>query len=298
MTLLCAIANAQAPAASKVAAPKAVTSSATEDAQGTSAAVAAATSTTEVKKAEEAPSLKFSLDLGFGYNLGAETQDDGTRSESMDYSFIPGMSYGVYKASVFELYEQDLKDTASNGSFIDPAFSFSRSSFELNKYFKLGPALSLTLPMSDSSKNSTELLYQAGGSLGLYLQTKQLGLDNWDIGYYIGYVRNFTKYATSASGDPVTMQRIRQRINVGYKLTEKLSIKTRFQFDSKYSSEGIVRNDFLHYENLVYDINGTLSFSFGHSYSNSLLDGTTYESNLHFYDKKKSQYTAELDVSI
>jgi hypothetical protein len=301
ISLISALAHAQAPATStatsKVAAPKPTTSSATEDAQGTSAAVAAATSTTTVK-AEEAPKLKFSLDMGIAYNLGAEAQPDGTRVESIDYSFTPGMSYDVYKASVFNLYSQDLKDTSKNGTFIDPAWSFSRTSFALNDYFKLGPALSLTLPMTDSSKNNTELLYQIGGSLGLYLQTKQLGLDSWDIGYYVGYVRNFTKYATTAAGDPVTMQRIRQRINVAYHLTDKLSIKTRFQFDSKYSSEGVIRNDFLHYENLVYDINSTFSVSVGHSYTNSLLDGTTYENNLRFYDEKKSQYAAELDISI
>ena len=299
MTLLCAIAHAQAPATStsKTAldAKPAATTSASQDASG--ATPIAATSVTEVKK-DEPPSLKYSLDLSFGYTLQAEKQADGTQAESSSFAFTPGMSYGVYKASVFEQYNQNLKDTTKTGYWYDPAFSFSRTSFPLNDYFKFGPAISLTLPMTDGAKNTKELLYTIGGSTSFYLQTKNLGLDAWDIGYYIGYIRNFTKYSTDSAGEILTMQRIRQRINVTYKFTDSLSLKTRFQFDSNYSTEGVVRNEFLTYQTLSYAINDTVSVSAGHTNSGSALDGTTYENNIKFYDQKKSEYSASLDISI
>jgi len=299
ITLLCAFAHAQAPKAGATApaAKEVKTPSATADANATPAAAAAATSTTEVKK-EEAPSVKYSLGLGTYYTLGAEAQPDGTRKEAIGYTFSPGLSYGIYRASVFTLYEQNLKDTTKTGYWIDPAFSFSRSSIELNKYFKFGPSLSLTLPMTDSSKNNTELLYSLGATGTIYLQNKPLGIDNWNISYYLGYQRNFTKYATSNAGDPVTMQRIRQRFNVGYKFTDSLSLGTRFQFDSKYSSEGVVRNDFLHYQTFTYAINDTVSVSLGHTNSGALLNGTNYDNNLKFYDETASEYSAGLDISL
>ncbi|MCC2678098.1 MAG: hypothetical protein K0R29_674 [Pseudobdellovibrio sp.] len=299
ITLLCAFAHAQAPATTTTVAKEVKTPTATADANATpaAAAAAAATSTAEVKK-EEAPSVKYSMGLGLSYSITAETQPDGTRSESVDYTFTPGLSYGIYRASVFTLYSQNLKDTAKNGSFIDPIFSFSRSSFDLSKYFKLGPSLSVTLPMSDSSKNNTELLYSIGGAASLYLQNKPLGIDNWNISYYVAYQRNFTKFATTNAGEPVTMQRIRQRINVGYKFTDSLSLSTRFQFDSKYSSEGIVRNDFLHFQTLSYSVNDTISLSMGHTNSGALLNGTNYDNNLKFYDEASSTYSAGIDVSL
>lgn len=298
ITLLCAVAHAQAPGTTiTIASTAPATSTATADANGTSAAAAAATSTTEVKK-EEAPSVKYKLDLGIDYSIQAQTQSGGTRTEGLSYSFTPGLSYGIYKASVFTAYNQDLKDTSKTGYWYDPSFSFSRSSIPLNEYFKLGPALSLTLPVTDSSKNKTELLYSAGGSVGLYLETKKLGLDNWSMGYYLGYVRNFTRYATTSAGDPVTMQRFRQRINVGYKFTDKFSLSTRFQFDSKYSSEGVVRNDFLHFETFGYDLTDTISVSFGHTNSGELLNGTTYENQLKFFDEANSEYSAGISISI
>jgi len=304
MTLLSALAHAQTPATSNVSAPKAVTSTATDDAQGTVQAAAAATSTTTVKT-DVPPSIKYKLDLGTWYTVQAEVQkdqpkpeDNGTRKESLNYSFNPGLSYGDYKASVLEIYSQDLKDTSKTGSWIDPSFSFSRASFELNKYFKLGPAISLTLPLTDKSRNDVELLYSLGGSLSFFLQTKALGLDAWDMAYYVAYARHFTKYATSNSGDVLNIQRIRQRINVGYNFTEKWALKTRFEFDSNYSAEGIVRNKFLHYQTINYKVNDTVSLSVGHTNSGDLLNGTNYESNLKFYDDAKSEYSAELDVSL
>ncbi len=297
ITLLCAMAHAQAPTTTTTIAKEVKVPSATAEANATPAAAAAATSTAEVKK-EEAPSVKYSLGLGLGYTLGAEAQSNGTRKETMTYSFTPGLSYGIYRASVFSLYEQNLKDTSKNGSFIDPILSFSRSSFELNKYFKLGPSVSVVLPMSDNSKNNTELLYSIAGAASLYLQNKPLGLDGWNINYYLGYQRNFTRYATTNSGDLVTMQRIRQRINVGYNFTDSLSLSTRFQFDSKYSSEGIVRNDFLHFQTLSYKINDTLSVSMGHTNSGATLKGENYDNNIKLYDEAASEYSAGLDISL
>ena len=261
---------------------------------------AAATSTTKAPapKAVEAPKVGYSLIFDTNYTLQASTQPNGKRSQSQDYSLIPGISYGDYSGNVTFTYEQDLVDSTSDG-FADPAFGASRKAWELNKYFKLGPSVALVLPMTDDTKNNVGLLYNIGAALSLSLNTKTLGWDAWSISTSVAFNRNFTKYDTKAEdGNPNTMYRIRQRYNVGYAFTDKLSLSTRFQFDSNTSVGGIVRNSFLHWQALGYAITDNVEVNFTHANSNSLYKPTTYESNLNFYDEQKSNYSIGMTVSI
>ena len=292
LSLICALAHADVttaastPAASAASAPAA-----------TASPSASATSTTEVKKDEPA-TLKYNLDAGTDYSVQAQTQPDGTRKEIAEYYLNPGLAYGEYTSSVFLYYSQDLKDTTKTGSFADPIFYFSHKAIPVGDYFKVSPGMYAVLPMTDGTKNNVELLYSLAGTLGISLNTKNLGIDNWSIGYTVGYQRNFTKYATTAAGEPINIQRIRQRFNVKYKFTDKLWVKTRFQFDTNYSDEGIIRNSFLHFETLGWDITDVVTLSVGHTNTNTLLNGTTYESNLKFYDEASSSYAVGLDISI
>lgn len=287
LTLLCAAVQAQTNKISVASSTPA----------NTLAAPAAATSSTTPAKEESAP-VKFFMAMSLAYETQAQTQPNGTRSESIAYIFIPGMTFSDYKLSALALYSQDLKNSAKTGSFIDPSFTFSRNAIDLGQYFKLGPSLSLTVPMSDYSKNIVELQYSVGGALYLGLNTKNLGMDKWSIGYNLFYTRNLTKYSTDANGELITLQRIRNRMSVGYRLTDNLSLSTRFELDSNYSAEGVVRNKFAHSQSLSYKINNTVSVNGGHSNSDALLDGTTYQSNLNFYDEVASKYTLGLDISI
>lgn len=265
----------------------------------TLAAPAAATSTAAApEKKEEAPSVKYSMMFDTSYSMQAKQQPDGSRAEENSFTFMPGMSYGEYRASAVLIYSQDLADSAKSAGFYDPSFSLSKKSWKLGEYFSLGPSLSLALPMSDNSKNNVGLLYNIGGALSLSLNTKALGMDSWSISTSLGYNRNFTNYDTNASGSPNTAHRIRQRYNVGYQFTDKLSLSTRFQFDSSYTVNGVVKNAFLHYQTLGYDITDNISMSLGHANSNALLKADTYENNLKFFDDESSTYSVGVSVSL
>jgi hypothetical protein len=289
VTLMCSLVIAQG---STTTAPAPTSSPATPT------AAPAATSTTAVKKEEE-KKVGYSLAISIGYDLQAKPDaTKGTRSESLSYTFIPGMSYGDYSASAVIPFEQDLKDTSGGAVYYDPTYTLSRASIPASDYFKIGPSMSLVLPMTDNSKNNNQLLYIVGGALSFSLQTKKLGLDNWKTSYSVQYTRNFTQFATSADGEVLTLQRIRQRFNVGYQFTEKFSLATRFEFDSNYSAEGVVRNKFSHFQSFGYDINDTVSVSLGHSSGGDLLKKGTYENNLKFFDDVASTYSAGLDISL
>lgn len=262
-------------------------------------AKAAATSTVKApaKKEEPPPTTSFGFVFDTNYSLQASTQADGTRTQGQDFTVIPSVKYGKYKADVAVTYEQDLVDSAASPGFYDPGFGFYRSAWEPNSYVKISPSMSLILPMTDNSKNNVGLIYNIGGALSFSLNTKTLGWDNWSMSYVPSYTRNFTNYDTKLKdGSPNTMYRIRNRFNVGYSFTDKLSLATRFQFDSNYSVSGIVRNSFLHFQSLGYAINDTVEVNITHTNSNSLYKSQTYESNLKFYDDTSSIYSVGMTV--
>ena len=301
MSMICVFAQAQTvtTASSTPTNTLAPAKPATATPAATAAAPTAATSTTEAKK-EEAPKLSYGIALGASYGTQAQKQADGTRSESMSYSFTPRIGYDKYTFLIYAEYEQDLKDTGSTGAFGDPAYILSRAGWTLNDYFKLGPSASLVLPMTDNLKNNVNLLYGITGNLTLSLQTKALGLDALSVSYMLGYTRNYTQYSTNAAGEPLTAYRIRNRLNVGYQITDKLSLATRFEVDSNYSAveAGVVRNSFGHFQSLAYALTDNLEVSAGHSNYGPLLKGADYQNNLKFYDDKQSNYSVGLELSL
>jgi hypothetical protein len=295
VSLFCVLANAQTVTTASSTPANTLAKPATT----TAAAPAAATSATEVKK-EEAPKLSFRFSMGAGYETQLKKQEDGSRSEELSYSFLPGASYGDYSLTMFNLYIQDLKDTGSTGSFIDPLYIFGRKGWVLNDYFKLTPGATLVLPMTEGSKNNTGLLYSIEGALTLGLQTKTLGWDDLSVSYMIAYNRYNTQFSTNAKGDPLTAYRLRNRLNIGYSITDKLSLGTRFQIDSKYSAvaSGVVRNDFYHHQSLAYAINDNVEVSMQHTNTGSVFKAETYENNIKFIGDDSSTMSIGLDVSL
>ena len=291
VSLFCVLANAQTVTTASS------TPANTLAKPATAAAPVAATSATEAKK--EDPKAKFSLALGTAYESQLKKQADGSRSEELSYTIMPAVGYGDYTFTMLNIYVQDLRDTGTTGSFIDPNYIISRKGWTLNDYFKLSPSVTVVLPMNESSKNNG-MLYSAAGALTLGLQTKTLGMDDWSISYQLSYNRNFTQFSTNAAGDPFTAYRIRQRFNVGYQFTDKLSLATRLQIDSNYSAveANVVKNSFLHYQTLAYALTDSLELSVGHTNAGPMLIGSQYQNNLKFTDEKSSVYSVGLDLSL
>lgn len=289
--------TAQAPTAPtptvNAVAPRPTTNAVKAKAAGTSTVKAPA------KKEEPPPTVSYGLTFDTNYSLQATQQSDGTRSQGQDFSLIPSIKYGKYSANVTFTYEQDLADSAASGGFADPAFGFSRSGWDVNSYLKISPSLSLILPMTDNSKNNVGLIYNVGGALAFSLNTKTLGWDNWSMSYVPSYTRNFTNYDTKLKdGSPNTMYRIRNRFNLGYSFTDKLSLATRFQLDSNYSVGGIVRNGFMHFQSLAYAVTEIVEVNVTHTNSATMYKAQTYESNLKFYDETNSTYSVGMTVSL
>ena len=136
------------------------------------------------------------------------------------------MSYGDYTLKTDNYYEQDLIDTSANqnGQWYDPVFIVSKKSVEVGKYFKIGPSGALVLPLKESSRNDTGMLYTVSAAANVSVNTKNLNMDAWSFGYQLNAYRYFTQFDTKAgTGDPNMHHRFRNRFTFGYKFTDKFS---------------------------------------------------------------------------
>lgn len=298
LSVICLSANANTTTTASTTTTTVATTASTPAAT-TTVAAPAATSTMAAPKKEDAASVKYGVSYEAGYSLQAQTQPDGSRKQSMSHSFTPKLSYGEYSSSISFGYEQDLVDTATTGGWSDPTIGLSKKAWTLGDYFKLGPSANLTLPMTDESKNEVGLMYNIGGALSLSLNTKNLGMESLSLSYQLAVNKNFTNYDTNATtGAPLNSHKMRNRIGIGYNITDSLSFFNMFDFNSSYSVNGVVTNSFFSLQSFGYGINDNVSISLAHSNGGAYLKKGTYENNLKFFDSKSSNYSLGLEVSL
>lgn len=281
VTMLCLSANAQTTTTTTVA-----------------TTAPAATSTTAAPKKEEAAAAKFGFVYDLGYSLQSQTQKDGSRSQGLSQTFKPTMKYGEYSTFASIDHDQDLLDSAGGGNvWADPVFGISKKAWTLGEYFKLGPSMSLLLPLKDATRNEVGLIYNVGGALSLSLNTKALGMDAVSLGWQISANKNFTNYDTNAkTGSPNTSHRMRNRLTFGYDFNDTYSFFNMFDFNSTYSVNGVVTNSFFTLQSFGYAVNDNISLSLSHANGGPFLKSGTYQNNLKLYDEENSSYSFGLEV--
>ena len=302
VSLLCIYAQANTITVATTAppTPAAMTTTGTAALPGASETSAVSTTVAKPEEKKDAPSVKYALALSAEYDLQAQTQPDGSRTQSMNYMLKPSLSYGEYTVRVEEYFAQDLQDTKGIGSnsWTDPAFSMSKKAWTVG-LFKLAPGAGLVLPFKDSTRNEVGLLYSMSGSLGVSLDTKALAMDAWSFGYQILVGKTFTQFDTNAkSGNPSADHKFRNRLTFGYKFTDALSFFNLFDFTSAYTVNGVVTNSFFSLQSLGYDLTDNISISFSHTNGGPYLKGDTYENNLKLYSEEDSGYALGIELDI
>ncbi len=255
-----------------------------------------------VEKKKE-PLVSFSFALNSSYNIQAEKQSDGTRAEYLQHEINPLVKISDYTLQGFFYYYDDLKAPATN-EWQDSFIALNKAPWNLGDYFTLAPGLALTLPLSKASREVVSSKYSVGASLALGLNTKNMGLDAFSVTYSLGYTKMYSDYETNIKNEPSTNYRIRQRLTLGYQITDALSFKTRFQYDSSYSYANVVRDAFLHFQVFEYQFTEHISANIGHANAgNSYLvkesENDYYlQNNVKFFDPETSEYSIGIGLSI
>lgn len=263
----------------------------------------AATSTTTTTAAKSAKPVSFNFMYGLSYNAQMQEQENHARGEYLQHQFMPKMKMGDFSLFGDFYYYDDIKDPSAS-EWWDSAVVLTYKPVEIGKYFTLGPLGALGLPLQKSSREGGGIKYSLGTTLALGLNTKNMGLEALTLNYTIGYTKYTTEFHTKPNGDPSADYRIRQRVNFGYQFTDKFSFSSRFQYDSGYSNQGVVKNAYYHFEVLEYQFTDIFAASIGHSTGSAVYSITEsgndilFENDLKFYDPKISEIGIGISLSI
>ncbi len=249
------------------------------------------------------PFFSYGGGYDFSYNKQAQKQPDGTQAEYLAHEFTPRLVLGDFTILGDFIYA-DYLDTPSKSEWIDSPIFLSRAPFELGKAVTLGTNIFVLFPLSKDSREVVNMKSAVGAGITLGMNSKNLGVEQWVLSYQLRYTKMNNEFNTKVDGNPVTAYQIKQRINLAYNFTDAFSFKTRFEYNSNYSSQNIVRNNYIHYQVFNYQFTDHFSGNFGLSaggnvYSIHETDSKAYiENDLKFYDPKSSELAVGLGFSI
>lgn len=257
------------------------------------------------KKNEE---LTFSVNFSERYSIQAEKQDDGTRYEYLTHELNPTLATANYTfGAVFDFYDYYKTPQASSWEITTFNMNFNEG-WDAGDYFTLAPTILLWAPLF---RVPTDFQTAAGGRITAVLKSKNLDVPNLIFKYGLQFAKLFQKNEALLNPDGTdkidpntgekqynTSMRLRQRVHLGYKITDALTAMMYFHFDSNFWFDGTVKNAFAQETSISYGINDHVSLSTGVNNGGSLYVGDFQEKdNLKFYDKSSSEFFASLDLS-
>lgn len=253
---------------------------------------AALTAAPDVKSVR--PDYAFNFTYNPIYYVKASPNDEGKRPSRIENNFVPVFSFHDYKLTADMYYDTDLQESENNAWQMS-AFIFGlRTPWDTSTIFKLSPEAILTLPLfRDKTKDLDPRMIGAAGLLAT-IKTDQIGLPNLILKYGIrGY-----KFFQKDEADEKVSTRLRQRLFLGYQLTEALTLMGYFHMDSNFLFSNEIKNAFSHMLTFEYQVNDTVGLAIGHTNGGALYRGDYQEiNNLDFYSKENSEYLAGISVS-
>lgn len=253
---------------------------------------------------------EFSFGGSFGTRISSqvEKQDDGTRAQYFTHELMPYFKTGDFKLTgTFDYYNYFDKTESSDweNTQFDAVLG---AGWTLADIFQLTPQALLILPLF--KKSGGDFQYAAGGRLTAALKSKDVDMPNLIFKYGLQILKFGQKnevqldenkqFKLDANGEKQynTDLRIRQRLHLGYMLTEKLMAMIYFHFDSNLLFDGNFRNGFAHETFMEYTVNDNFSINAGVNNGGGLYVGDYQEKdNLKFYSKESSEYFAGIGIN-
>lgn len=266
----------------------------------TSANTQTSTSTTSVTTAPPTPSTSafhFSLSISRSTNL--VDYQDGSRGDSIDYSFKPSMktSFGSFASSV--AYSQNLRDqystTASGWSDIPLIFSFKPKTFLwLERNARLQYSATAVIPVSQYSVKKDQLQTALSGKIGFSLMPTDGNGFGIVTGISLG--RSFHSFEEDINGNVLNQYSSNQNAGISYAFND-WSFSTDFVNRTRWTYKNSVKSSFEISEEIGYSINPNFLAAIGHTNAGATLKANGADSNVDLYNENTSIVYATLGVS-
>lgn len=233
---------------------------------------------------------------------------DGSRTDGMDYQFIPKLQtyFGSFSAKIS--YSQNLNtepttDLKQISDWADVPFTFAFNSakwlWSPPYQIAVTPTLTLVLPMSQASTKRDQLqtAFVTGISFSLFpdgIATKKDGAFSLALGVTAG--RSFHPYEENINGATLNKYSSNQTLNAGYTY-KKVSFGVEYIHKTRWTYGGNIRDSFEMSEELGYEINDHLGLALGHTNAGSSLKADGSETNFRVVNENDSTVYVQMGVS-
>ncbi len=265
-----------------------------------------------VKKSSVVASLPTEVDTTFGATIAlrhsaqVEKPETSARTLYFTHQINPYIKTENYKIDL-DMYYYNFYDNQSLSDWDNSQLTWAwLKPWSLTDYFTLTPQLISVFPLF--KKSSGDFQYAIGGRLTASLKSTEIGSPAFIFKYGLqvlkfgqkneaikGLVNGKEDFILDVNGDKqyTTSARLRQRVHLGYMLTEKLMALIYFHFDSNLLFDNSFRNGFYHETFLEYAVNDNFVINTGLSNGGGLFVGQYQEiDNLKFYSKESAEYFA------
>jgi hypothetical protein len=258
----------------------------------------------QIAKSEEKSSLDISGDLQISRSTSLYDHQDGTRKDSMDYLFIPGLktSFGSFKLKI--AYSQDLRDDSDTASdWSDTSIIYSMKSYKWNwsqpYIITITPFLSAVAPTSQVTikRDQLKTALAVGASFGIIPDGIAPAKEGaWTLAVSLTAGQNFHSFSTDINGKVLNKYSSNQTLNLGYMIGD-FNASVELINKSRWTYEGNTKNAFAHSEELGYSINDHYSAAIGHSNEGGALKANATDSNFDLINENDSTVYATLGIS-
>lgn len=222
---------------------------------------------------------------------------DGTRQDSMDYTFRLAAKLGAnskYTMKLTAIYSDNLNANGES-DWADTAISIGRAPAPVGRYLLMAPAAVLGLPTSKESRDHQQL--QATGKVALTtIVNPERLITGLSIVVNLVGARNFHKYDTMTDGKVNTEYQFIQNPTFVYSIGD-FSMTADFAHVNTWSYQNTMKDVFQFTQELGYQFNKTFAGALGHTNGGSTLKANGIESNVQLINENTSLVYASMTVS-
>lgn len=230
---------------------------------------------------------------------------DGTKTDGMDYGFVPSLStpYGTLSSKI--TYSQNLRDTSTDGGSdlndIPITFSLKSNKWNWSLPWALtwAPSITAMAPVSKLStkKDNLQTVLVGGVRFSLFPDGVTPKTDSfWNLGLGLTFGQYFHTYEEDINGSILNKYTSNQSVSIAYTY-KKLTFSFDFVHNSRWTYQNNVKEAFEHSEEVSYAFTPNFSMSMGHTNAGSVLKANGVDSNYDFIDENNSKVFATMAIS-
>ncbi|MCP4914019.1 MAG: hypothetical protein GY909_12985 [Oligoflexia bacterium] len=235
--------------------------------------------------------------------LGSTFESNLQRTDSTDYS-LTNTTYGSLKftteggtsISTSVAIDKDLQGDREQ-NLRDSTLSLGRSLQKFNDETSLSGSLAFTIPLSDSSRESTGLKTAVRLRPALSYDASKSITEGLSITYLPSVKAYFHDYETKASGGSNTQYAVANRLVIGYSITDSLGLSLDNTYLRTWTYSGVSKDIYSLYQSLGYDVNENFALTVGHAIGGSVLAVNGQEQDIDLFDSENSTIYFDLSFS-